>query len=63
MNLKNNMSSESGGGGGSANEDEHVINDPNKSPMVVKVERKVVFGIKKNRMYVNKEYLEDSNRL
>ena len=31
--------------------------------MVVKVERKVVFGTKKNRMYVNKEYLEDSKRL
>jgi hypothetical protein len=55
------LSSDSEKGRGSIKEDDYVINDPNKSPMSVKVERKIVFGTKKNSMYVKKDYLEDSN--
>ena len=57
MNLKNNFSSDSdGGGGGSRKKEENLFTDPNKSPIAVKVERKVVFGTKKNSMHVKKEY-------
>ena len=54
MNLKNNLSSDSEGDGGLRKEDDNVVTDPNMSPMVVKVERKVVFGTKKNSMHVKK---------
>ena len=33
-----------------------IFTDPNNSPIAVKVERKVVFGTKKNSMHVKKEY-------
>ena len=63
MNLKNNLSSDSDGDGGLRKDKDNVVTDPNMSPMVVKVERKVVFGTKKKSMHVKKEYLDDTNSI
>ena len=61
MNLKHSETSDSEE---SVKVEDPFVNNPNKSPMVVKVERKIVFGSKKNSMHVIKKvYKEDSNDL